>query len=228
MKKLKLLYAEDECSTRKDQVIYLQSRYDFIIYEANDGLEALELYKKHTPDIVITDITMPRMTGLQLAREIRKISKHTKIIIATAHSEQEKLMEAFDSNVINYLIKPIDRKRLKDSIETAIATLSQAQEENNHFIFLNDSTKFDTLKCEYFVHNRYIKLPKSENRLLSFLCEHMNKKLSSYDIFIYIWDDIDKEYNADAVRTLVKKLRKKLPDGVLENIYGGHYRLVLA
>jgi len=79
MKKLKLLYAEDERNIRKDFVIYLESMYDFTIYEADNGEEALELFKKYTPEIVLTDISMPKMSGLILAKEIRKISKHTKI-----------------------------------------------------------------------------------------------------------------------------------------------------
>jgi two-component system response regulator len=64
-KKLKLLYAEDEQQTRKDHITYLNSKYDFTIYEANDGIEALSIYKNNMPDIVLTDITMPNMGGLE-------------------------------------------------------------------------------------------------------------------------------------------------------------------
>ena len=225
MNKLKLLYAEDEQETRKDHLIYLQSRYDFTIYEANDGIEALLLYKEHKPDIVLTDITMPNMCGLELAKEIRKISYHTKIIILTAHSEQEKLMQAFDSNVINYLVKPINRQKLRNSIDIAIETISTVSNTNKNHIFLSDNTKFDMNTNQYYVDDKVLELPKSENKLLEFLCRNNNISMSSYDIFVNVWDDFEHEFSSDSVRTLVKKLRKKLPDGVLKNIYGGFYKI---
>jgi len=226
MKKLTLLYAEDEHRTRRDQIIYVESRYDFTIYEANDGLEALELYKKHKPGIVLTDITMPNMSGLELAKEIRKLSKDTKIIIVTAHSEQDKLIEAFDSDVVNYLIKPIDRQKLRSSLDTAIATLPKIQKIEKDFIILSTNANFDIAKEEYLVDNKLVKLSKSENRLLSLLCTHKNQDVNAYDIFVSVWADFEKEFSADSVRTLVKKLRKKLPEGILQNIYGGYYKLI--
>lgn len=226
MNKLKLLYAEDEQQTRKDHIIYIQSRYDFIIYEADDGIEALKLYKQHQPDIVLTDITMPKMCGLELAKEIRKISKQTKIIILTAHSEQDRLMKAFDLSVVNYLVKPISRTKLVDSIDMAIETIAPKNNiYDKNIIFLNENTKFNMLKEEYMIDDKIIKLSKSENQLLSLLCEYKNIEISSSDIFVHIWNDFEKDFSSSSVRTLVKKLRKKLPDGILANIYGGFYKL---
>ena len=225
MKKLKLLYAEDEKRIRKDHIIYLQSRYDFEIFEANDGIEALDLYKEHNPDIVLTDITMPNMCGLELAREIRKISSHTKIIILSAHSEHDKLMQAFDSNVINYLIKPINREKLRTSIDTAIETISENTDDKSSNINLSKNAMFDMQKQIFVINDEIIKLSKSESKLLNLLCENKNKEIDSYDIFLYVWNDFEKEFSADSVRTLVKKLRKKLPDGILKNVYGGFYKI---
>ena len=225
MNKLKLLYAEDEQQTRKDHITYLQSRYDFIVYEADDGVEALNLYKKYNPDIVLTDITMPNMCGLELAREIRKISYHTKIIILTAHSQQDKLIQAFDSNVINYLIKPINRQKLRSSIDIAMKTIPKPIDLNNNYVIFSNNAKFDMDNNKYTIDNKIIKLSKSESKLLELLCEHKNIDISAYDIFVNVWDDFEKEFSSASVRTLVKKLRKKLPDGVLKNIYGGFYKL---
>jgi len=225
MNKLKLLYAEDEQQTRKDHITYLQSRYDFTIYEASDGVEALDIYKKHKPDIVLTDITMPNMCGLELAKEIRKISHHTKIIILTAHSEQDKLMQAFDSNIINYLLKPINRQKLRTSIDIAIETIPKSSNTDEDYIFLSNNAKYDMTKHKYLVDDKIVELSKSESKLLELLCEHKNIDISSYDIFVNVWDDFEKEFSSVSIRTLVKKLRKKLPDGVLKNIYGGFYKL---
>ena len=227
MKKLKLLYAEDEKGTRKNHIRYIQSRYDFEIYEASNGVQALSLYKEHQPDILLTDITMPKMSGLSLIKEVRKISKQTKIIILTAHSEQDKLLEAFNSYVVNYLIKPIDRQKLSSSIDTAIETLPKFDQSKDSFIRINKDANLNKDTEEYFMHGVQVQLSKSETALLTLLCEQKNRDINAYDIFIHVWNDFEKEFSKDSVRTLVKKLRKKLPPDTLENSYGGYYRLVV-
>jgi len=223
--KIKLLYAEDEYTTRQDHISYIKSRYDFDIYVANDGEKALELYNKHKPEIVMTDITMPKMTGLELIVEIRKISKWTKLIILTAHSDNDKLLQALESQVINYLVKPINRQKLKVSIDTALELLAPVVETDNYLITLGENATYN-MHTQIYTHNlEQVKLTNYENRLLEYLCERKNAKVNCYDIFLHLWDDLDKEYSADSIRTLVKKLRKKLPTNILENIYGGFYRL---
>jgi len=187
---------------------------------ADDREEALKLFKQYRPDIVLTDITMPKMTGLELAQEIRKISKETKIIAVTAHSEKEKLLEALKLNMVNYILKPVERKELKESIDTALETLKTT---NKSFIQLDESSYFNFETSEYFRDSKLVTLSSSEQKLLALLCFSVNKKLSSFDIFVEVWED--KEYSSDSIRTLVKNLRKKLPKDSLVNIYGGFYKL---
>lgn len=223
--KIKLLYAEDEYATREDHISYIKSRYDFDIFVAGDGEKALELYKKHKPEIVMTDITMPKMTGLELIIAIRKVSKHTKIIILTAHSEQDKLLQALESQVVNYLIKPINRQKLKISLDTAVELLAPEVEIVDTVLALGESASYDMKTKVYSCNLESVKLTNYENKLMEYLCERKNMKVNCYDIFVYLWDDLDKEYSAESIRTLVKNLRKKLPPDILENIYGGFYRL---
>ncbi len=224
-RQIKLLYAEDEINIRKSYIRYLKHKYDFKVDEAFDGLEALELYKTHQHDILITDLTMPNMDGLELIKKIREISYDTKIIVLTAHSEQEMMLSALDLLIVNYLIKPISRKKLCDVIDVAIKTLPDKNDKQN-FLQLEENTKWYLETCELYNNNEEVKLTKNESLLLEILCLNKNIKITTTDIFLHIWnEDFDKEYNPDSVRTLVKKLRKKLPQNILENIYGGYYRL---
>ncbi len=131
---LTLLYVEDEVAVRKSYVRYLVDRYSFKIYEASNGLEALNLYKKHRPEIIISDLTMPLMDGFEFIKEVRNISYNTKVIIMTAHSEQEKMLQALDLLVVNYLIKPISRKKLCEVVEIAVKTLAQHINNDIHYL----------------------------------------------------------------------------------------------
>ena len=225
MKKLKLLYAEDDKTIREGHLAYIKSRFDFEVHEAEDGVQALELYNKHQHEIVLTDIEMPNMSGLHFANEIRKISKFTKIIIISAHSEPANLMDALDLYLVNFIVKPISKQKLSQSIQTAIDTLVVTQDKEDHFLIIEANAKFDISTHNYFVNDTKVKLSKSEGKLLEHLATNRTNSISSMDIFMAVWDDFEKEYSQDAVRTLVKKLRKKLPPKSIENIYGGYYKL---
>lgn len=120
MNNLKLLYVEDEIETRQTHVRYLNKNYDFNIIEANNGSEAFELYLKHKPQILLTDISMPIMCGLTLIEKIREIDNDIKVIVLSAHDETEKLLRAVELNLTSYQIKPISRKKLNESLQKAI------------------------------------------------------------------------------------------------------------
>ncbi len=103
---LKILYAEDNENIRHSYVLVLK-RYFKDVFEAEDGEDALKLYHDHKPDIVLTDINMPVLDGLELVRIIRETDQTTKIIVLSAYSDQEKLMKAIPLGLSAYLVKPI-------------------------------------------------------------------------------------------------------------------------
>lgn len=107
-----ILYVEDEELVRDGYSRALQ-RYCKKLYIAKDGTEGIKLYKEHHIDIVISDINMPNKNGLDMAREILTINKNQAIIFTTAHTESEYTIEALDMQVDGYLIKPVDKKKLK-------------------------------------------------------------------------------------------------------------------
>ncbi len=225
-KKITLLYAEDEVETRQNHIDYLKDRYDFNYLEASDGVEALALYKEHNPDIILTDITMPHMDGLTFAQHVRETSPHTKIVVLTAYDEREKLMKAFDLDVINYLLKPINRKKLSSAVDLALETLPNCEDEKGYICRIDSNTRWDHNRNGLYSYGEPVGLSQFEKRLLSLLCEYKNIEVSAHDIFAHVWVDLDNEFSMDSIRTLIKKLRKKLPDGVLVNGYGGYYKLI--
>ena len=95
LKSLTILYVEDEALIRQNAVEYL-SRYCHIVLEASNGEEGYALYKQHSPDLIISDIKIPKLSGLEFASNIRLEDKKTPIIITTAHTDTEYLLKAVE------------------------------------------------------------------------------------------------------------------------------------
>lgn len=112
-----ILYVEDEKMIR-DEVSYFFSKYVKNFYTAVNGIEGLELYRQIEPDLIITDIQMPKMNGLDMIREIN--NKKIPIIITTAFSDIDYFLKAIELNVNKFIIKPINLMELVKSIQECI------------------------------------------------------------------------------------------------------------
>ena len=118
LENLTILYVEDEEIIRSE-VIYLLSKFVKKIYTAKNGIEGLELHKKFNPDIIITDIQMPKMNGLEM---ISLIDDNTPVIVTTAHSDMSYFLRAIELHVNKFVIKPIDMIDLVISIQDCISS----------------------------------------------------------------------------------------------------------
>lgn len=102
-----VLYVEDDPDIAKTLVNYLSKFFKEVVY-AKDGSEGLELYKQDNYEIVISDINMPKMTGLEMAAKIKELNSHQNIIIVSAYSEVENFLESIKIGIDGYIIKPVD------------------------------------------------------------------------------------------------------------------------
>ncbi|MDK9694434.1 MAG: response regulator [Sulfurimonas sp.] len=116
---LSLLYAEDNKNLQQ-QAMKVFTKIFSNVFVCGDAQEGLELFKKHLPEVVITDINMPGISGIEMAKRIKKIEPFTKIIITSAFDDKEHLFGAIDANVSKYLKKPISASGLVDSIEHVV------------------------------------------------------------------------------------------------------------
>lgn len=114
---LSILVVEDEETARHSLKSMLELDFKYV-YEAKDGCEGLELYLKHKPDVVVTDIQMPCMNGLDLLNEIRKIQTQSIIVFISAYNDVDYLLQAIDLKVDAYVIKPFSYKDLLEKIST--------------------------------------------------------------------------------------------------------------
>lgn len=102
------------------------------LYLAKDGLEGLELYKKYSPSIVITDITMPKMDGITMAEKIRELDSEQKIVIISAHGDSTRLIYAIDIGVDYFLTKPLDSNLLLKKLDLLVSQLYEIERKKRH------------------------------------------------------------------------------------------------
>lgn len=115
-KEIEILYVEDDPATREAIAEILKRRVDRLFIAVNGG-EGLELFRRHKPPIVVTDIKMPVMDGLAMAREIKNIEPATRIIITTAYTDPDFLINSIGIKVDSYVIKPVDSAMLISAID---------------------------------------------------------------------------------------------------------------
>lgn len=112
-----LLMVEDDVAARNIIETMIAAKFKgCTIYTADNGRQGLRLFKEHNPDIVITDITMPEMDGIEMAREIRAIDEGKPVVVLTAYSDDKFFQSFSEIGVCNYLMKPVDFKELFTTI----------------------------------------------------------------------------------------------------------------
>jgi len=112
---LTILYVEDDSSIRNVMNDYLNKFFKLVV-TANDGIEGVKAYEKNSFDVIITDLTMPNMSGLEMIEKIKKINEDQAILITTAHNEPEYIMRAKKSGVDGYIMKPFDFMQLNQEL----------------------------------------------------------------------------------------------------------------
>lgn len=110
---LSVLYVEDEEDTRK-QISQILELFFKNVYVSSDGEGGFELFKSNKVDLVMTDLTMPKMDGLEMIKKIRKINPFQHVIVLTAHNSSENLMETIDLQLDGFLLKPIKMDKMLD------------------------------------------------------------------------------------------------------------------
>ena len=113
---ISVLFVDDNETIRQLYRRILEKHVDHL-YIAKDGYHGLELYQKHKPDLVITDMVMPVMNGLEMVKEIKKIAPDAKFVVMSAYSEKDSFVEAIHMGIDGYLMKPVEAKKLLSLID---------------------------------------------------------------------------------------------------------------
>lgn len=219
LKNFTILYVEDDEMVRKNAVEYL-SRISKKVLQAKNGKEAIKIYKEQKPDIIITDISMPKLNGLDMASYIRAEDKNVQIIIATAHSDTEYLMKAVELQLVKYIIKPITKEKLLEALENSMDLIEDKSKFN---LPLGEDTFYNAYEKSLISGDKHTKLTKNETLFLNLLAHHHTRVVTYEEIENAIWPY--EGMSQDAIRSLVRAIRKKLPDDTIDNISGSGYKL---
>ncbi|KAB7886094.1 response regulator [Poseidonibacter ostreae] len=216
-----ILYVEDDEGVRTINSRFLNRMFKKL-YEAKDGEEGLALYKKYHPDIILTDIRMPKMDGITLSKNIRKTDKDTKIIISTAFSDKDYLLEAIELRLEKYIIKPLTSRNLIPALLKAVEDLEKNKDEK---VVLSKDFYYSNTTSLFYKDEKVLELNKKELLFLKLLVLNKDKVVSYQEIEQYVWED---EYmSLNSLRTTIGFLRKKIPFNCIKNISNMGYKLKL-
>ncbi|RXJ58119.1 response regulator transcription factor [Candidatus Marinarcus aquaticus] len=217
LKNLKILYIDDERLIRENAVEYL-SFYCNHVYRAIDGIDGIEKYKKYKPDIIITDIKMPKLNGMEMIKKIRTHDKKTKIILATAFLETPYLLDAVELGLVKYLVKPITADKLLPVLKSCVEDLI----EDNNIFNIGKTFIYDTFNKTLFCNKEQVALTKKEMLFLDILIKNHKRTVPYEELNHYVWDGFMSD---DAMRSIVKELRKKISKQAIKNISGIGYQI---
>ncbi|ALW06913.1 TPA: response regulator transcription factor [Campylobacter jejuni] len=217
-KELIILVVEDEIKTRESLINVLSERFSKVI-GAQNGDEGLKKFKKFKPDLVITDIAMPIMDGLDMAREIKEISDDVPIVVLSAYSEKERLLRSIDIGIDKYLIKPVDIEELFKVLDCLVGEKIEA----NMLVKISEEYQFNKTKRTLIHNGKEIVLTKKELAFISLLLKQPGVLVLHEDIKKNVW--IGEHVSDTAVRTFIKRVRDKVGKDFIKNVPSLGYKI---
>jgi len=221
MKSYTVLYVEDDVEIRSYMTEFL-TRYCKKVYECDNANEGMELYETHRPDILLLDINLPGLSGIDMAALIREKDSLTRIVMSTAYTDKEFMLKAIELGLTRYLVKPVTSSDISTAFEKCITELTALSSQYSQ-IELGDGFLYDK-RSKILLHgSEVIVLRKKEIDLLEFFTDHPGEIISYEQLETVLWSDAVMTSNA--IRSQIKNLRKKTHSAIVKNISGIGYRI---
>lgn len=227
MNNLTLLYVEDDAALR-DQFSDILGRYFAKVFTAEDGKKALELYDKHTIDLAILDISLPQVSGLEVATYIREHSS-VPIIMMSAYTDQDKLLQAANLQIFAYLVKPVTFESFNATLRKVIASVNKSDTLDLAGGF---TWNFTSQELQY--NSELIRITKNEKKVLSLLCQHPRRYFQACEIQNELFHEANAlQGECNNIVQLISRFKNKIlkafdvRDFFIDNSYGEGYRIKL-
>ena len=222
LKNLNILYIEDEASIKENVKKTLELFCDNV-YDEECIENAKKTLEKNRIDIIISDINLPDISGIDFIKELRKIDKTIPVIILSAYTDKNYLLEATKLKLVDYLTKPIDFKSLNSALNKCV---DEILDNSRYIISFKNNIQYNVLHKKLIDSSidKEIALTSKELTLLDLLIKNSNRVLSIDELKTSIWED-EFEATDSALKNLLNKLRKKIGKESIINISSVGYRL---
>ncbi len=227
---IKILVVDDEAQIRKVIRLLLEKK-GYSIIEAGDGVAAVEIAAKEKIDLIIMDIMMPSMSGIEATAEIRK-SSVTPILFLTARSLVGDKMSAYEAGGDDYLVKPFSSFELVMKVESLLRRymIYKGKEAESTSIDLGGGVSIDYEKRQVYKNGERIDLRDRELDILFYLYEHRGEVLDTKSIYEAVWGEAALQSGSNNVMVNMLNLRKKLEDDssspkVIKTVWGRGYMI---
>ena len=235
-KEISILFVEDDKGISKKMEILLYEIFSKIEV-AFDGNEALEKYYNYYkanneyPDLIITDIRMPNMDGIELIKHIYKENANQKIIVLSAHNESEYLIELVNLGIYRFILKPMDYNNFFEIIFKVSKEIYmekyKVSDNKEIFIKLNCDLIWNKELKQLYLNDKLLKLTKKEFLLIELLLRIPEKIFVNEEVISYIWkEEFNENPDISNLKNLISRLRSKIPALKIDNIYGFGYKIV--
>jgi two-component system alkaline phosphatase synthesis response regulator PhoP len=217
-----ILIVDDETDLL-DLIEYNLEKEGYNVLKAENGQDGIRLARKHRPDLIILDVMMPKMTGIEVCKILKEDGElRTKpIIFLTARGDEKTEIEGLEIGADDYLMKPISTSKLVSRIRVVLRR-STEQDENDSIISAADLT-IDRSRYLVIRDTVEFQLPRKEFELLSFLAIRKGKVMDRQTLLNEVWGSnifvIDR-----TVDVHIRKIREKLGDHYIETVKGVGYR----
>ena len=221
----KVLVVDDDINIVKLIKLYLEKE-DYEVVTANNGREALEIYNREDPSIIVLDIMMPELDGNAVCREIRKTS-NVPIIMLTAKGETFDKVLSLELGADDYIVKPFDPKELTARIKAILRRSETKNTTSDDKIVKFDKLEVNLVNYELKIEGRVLEIPPKELELLYFLASNPNRVFTREQLLEEVWG-FDYFGDSRTVDVHIKRLREKLEgteaNWQLKTVWGVGYK----
>jgi two-component system alkaline phosphatase synthesis response regulator PhoP len=223
-KRIKILLVDDEQDIL-DFLGYNLEKENFEVHTANNGVDAIKAAEKLSPDLIVLDVMMPGMDGIETCREIRQIGslKNTIIAFLTARNEDYSQIAGFDVGADDYITKPIKPRVLVSRIKALLRRGSSVSGDEPNSVIEVGGIRLEKDRHMVIKNDVEIAFPKKEFKLLALLISKPGKVFSREFILQHVWGN-EVVVGDRTIDVHVRKLREKLGDDYIKTIKGVGYK----
>ncbi len=188
------------------------------LYSTGEGKKALSIFKEKAPHVIITDLDLPKMSGLDFLKEVRNIDPKVSIVIITAYGTEENLADGYGLGACSVLKKPIDLDEL-----FMILLANTPKKITKTTVSLGNHLSYNPTEMLLYYKSNPILLTKKENQILSLLLQYKGGVVSYDEFQTFIWGD--SPMTLDTLRMHINSIRKKSHQNIIRNLSGVGYKL---